>query len=62
MQLVYRGSAYTRANSEVALAGAEITGKYRGAEVSFKSSLGLSEPQAVATLTYRGSSYLRVRR
>lgn len=62
MQLVYRGSVYTRANSEIVLTDSEITGKYRGAEVSFKSPLGVSEPQAVATLTYRGHSYLRVRR
>ncbi|MDX2240988.1 MAG: DUF4278 domain-containing protein [Leptolyngbyaceae cyanobacterium bins.302] len=61
MQLVYRGSTYDSANSTIELSESEIIAKYRGSTYPIKSSIGVTQPQAVAKLTYRGNDYLRIR-
>ncbi|MDX2230740.1 MAG: DUF4278 domain-containing protein [Leptolyngbyaceae cyanobacterium bins.349] len=61
MQLVYRGSTYTPGPTQVEMPATELIGKYRGAPITFATPMGVSQPQAIATLTYRGASYLRVR-
>lgn len=61
MQLVYRGSTYDHPDSAIELSESEVIGKYRGSTYPIKSSIGVTQPQAVAKLTYRGNAYLRIR-
>ncbi len=61
MHLIYRGSVYTPDTTNVDLSESDIAGKYRGVPITFKSQRGVAQPQAVATLMYRGISYLRAR-
>ena len=60
MQLIYRGSTYSRSADSPATPDLEATGCYRGAAVHFKTPLGVSQPQTVAKLTYRGIPYIRI--
>jgi Domain of unknown function (DUF4278) len=55
MKLTYRGIPHTVETGEV-----NLSGQYRGAAFSFDTH-SVVIPQAVATLHYRGVSYLRGR-
>jgi hypothetical protein len=62
MLLSYRGSTYNVApsGSHSNTFDLPVTGSYRGLPVRFKASLGMTEPQAITRLAYRGAEYIRI--
>jgi hypothetical protein len=59
MHLTFRGRSYSPAVSHIDVAEPQTPGIYRGVETKVGLTSKSSTPDASATLTYRGTRYIR---